>query len=177
MSRIANKAITYSAEVSVKIDGNKVTVKGPKGQLERTLHPKVLIEQNDNVIQLKAKDAQQASIAMAGTTRALVQNMVLGVKDGFLKKLLLKGVGYRARLQGKQLNLSLGFSHPVARTVPDGITLELPNQTEIIVNGIDKQLVGQFAAEIRSIRPPEPYKGKGIRYADEIVRKKEAKKK
>jgi large subunit ribosomal protein L6 len=142
-----------------------------------TLHDLVVIAQEEGSLKLKAVESSKKSVALAGTFRSLVNNMVIGVSDGFQKELELQGVGYRAQAQGKKLNLSLGFSHPVVYEVPEGIEIETPSQTQVIVKGIDKQLVGQVSAEIRAFRPPEPYKGKGVRYADEYVKRKEAKKK
>ena len=141
------------------------------------LHDLVGISQLEDRLQLKAVEVSKASVALAGTSRSLVNNMVLGVSSGFQKELQLQGVGYRAQAQGKKLNLSLGFSHPVVYEVPEGIDIETPTQTQVIVKGIDKQLVGQVSADIRAFRPPEPYKGKGVRYVDEYVKRKEAKKK
>lgn len=173
MSRIANSPIELPKGVEFRLDGRRVHVKGPKGALEMDLHPAVDLEREESTLRVKAQPEAQA---LAGTMRALVNNMVEGVTNGFEKRLNLVGVGYRAQVQGKQLNLQLGFSHPVEFPIPDGITLETPSQTEIVVRGSDKQLVGQVAAKIRSYRPPEPYKGKGVRYADERVVMKEAKK-
>lgn len=174
MSRVAKKPITLPAGVDIKINGSNVNVKGPKGTLELNLHPAVSIAESDGQYQFEPN--QDKDLAMAGTYRALVNNMVTGVSTGFQKKLQLVGVGYRAQMQGNKLNLSLGFSHPVEYSAPEGVTLETPAQTEIIVSGCDKQKVGQVAAEIRGYRPPEPYKGKGVRYSDERVVRKEAKK-
>jgi large subunit ribosomal protein L6 len=154
-----------------------VNVKGPKGASELSLHDSVAVSQNDSELNFAMVDKEASNLAMAGTMRSLVANMVQGVSQGFEKKLTLIGVGYRAQVQGKVLNLTLGFSHPVDFEIPEGITIECPSQTEIIVKGIDKQLVGQVSADIRKWREPEPYKGKGIRYADEYVIRKEAKKK
>jgi large subunit ribosomal protein L6 len=154
-----------------------VSVKGSKGNLEHEVHEQVDVSFEDGIFTVKPREESQESWALAGTTRAVVNNMVTGVSEGFERKLVLNGVGYRAQAQGKTLNLTLGFSHPVAYQLPDGITIETPTQTEIVVKGIDKQLVGQVAANVRAFRPPEPYKGKGVRYADEQVRRKEAKKK
>ena len=176
MSRIANNPIDLPKGVEVNISGNLVRVKGKKGELSHEVHELVEITQEDNVLRFKAVDSTKASRALSGTTRALLQNMVTGVSDGFEKKLTIIGVGYRAAVQGKKLNLTLGFSHPVDFSIPDGITIETPSQTEIIVRGIDKQQVGQVAANIRAYREPEPYKGKGVRYADEHIIRKEAKK-
>lgn len=174
MSRVAKNPIQLPKGVDVDVSGAQVSVKGPKGELSLNLHPAVNLEQKDGVIRVQWKTDKD--LAMAGTYRALVSNMVTGVSEGFQKKLQLVGVGYRAQLQGKDLNLALGFSHPVNYVAPEGITIETPSQTEIIVTGCDKQRVGQVAAEIRSFRPPEPYKGKGVRYSDERVVRKEAKK-
>jgi large subunit ribosomal protein L6 len=175
MSRIAKAPITVAKGVDVKVDGDRVTVKGGKGSLELDLHPSVSVSLEDGV--LTVQPANDQAWAMAGTMRALLNNMVHGVSEGFQKKLQLVGVGYRAQGKGKVLNLSLGFSHPIDYPVPEGITIETPSQTEIVVSGSDKQRVGQVAAEIRGFRPPEPYKGKGVRYSDEQVIRKEAKKK
>jgi len=178
MSRIAKKPITIPSGVDVKIDGQTVTVKGGKGQLQQVVSDLVEIARNDaNELVVSVRDDNKESWAMAGTARALVNNLVTGVSQGFEKKLQLVGVGYRAQAQGKVLNLTLGFSHPVNYELPEGVTAETPSQTEILVKGIDKQKVGQVAAEIRAYRPPEPYKGKGVRYFDEHVVRKEAKKK
>ncbi len=177
MSRIAKAPITVPSGVEVKIDGQHVSVKGPKGALEMDVHPDAVVSIDDGVISVRPADGVKKGWAMAGTMRALVNNMVVGVSQGFQKKLELVGVGYRAQAKGKVLNLTLGFSHPVNYEVPEGITIETPSQTEVVVSGSDKQKVGQVAAEIRSFRPPEPYKGKGVRYADEHIIRKEAKKK
>lgn len=175
MSRIANAPIELPSGVEVSLSGQQITVKGSKGSMQFDINPDVSVEQNDKVLNVKANTPSM--MAMAGTTRALVNNMVTGVSTGFEKKLELVGVGYRAQAKGKVLNLTLGFSHPVDYAVPEGITIETPSQTEIVVKGMDKQKVGQVAADIRAYRPPEPYKGKGVKYADEIIVKKEAKKK
>ena len=175
MSRIANKPVDIPSGVDIKVDGQNVRAKGSVGEMEITLHPSVKVEQQDATLKVKADNEQ--SIAMAGTMRSLLDNLVVGVSKGFEKKLELVGVGYRAQSKGKSLNLSLGFSHQVDYPVPEGITIETPSQTEIVVKGFDKQKVGQVAAEIRSYRPPEPYKGKGVKYADERIIRKEAKKK
>lgn len=177
MSRVAKNPIELPSGVEVKIDGDEIRVKGSKGELSRTLPPQVAVGNESNVLTFAPKDASSTDWAMAGTARALVNNMVVGVSQGFEKKLQLIGVGYRAQAKGSVLDLTLGFSHPVNYAVPEGITVETPSQTEILVKGIDKQKVGQVAAEIRAYRPPEPYKGKGVRYADEHVVRKEAKKK
>lgn len=177
MSRIAKKPVELPSGVEIKINGQMVNVKGPKGVSEVTLHDSVAVSQNDQELSFKMADDTATNMAMAGTMRSLVANMVQGVSQGFVKKLTLIGVGYRANVQGKVLNLTLGFSHPVNFEIPEGITIECPSQTEIVVSGIDKQQVGQVSANIRAYRPPEPYKGKGVRYTDEFVIRKEAKKK
>jgi len=177
MSRIANNPVSIPKGVEITLSGQDVSVKGSKGNLSMTLHSLVAISQEEDRLQLKAVEGSKKSVALAGTSRSLVNNMVTGVSNGFQKELELQGVGYRAQAQGKKLNLSLGFSHPVVYEVPEGIDIETPSQTQVIVKGIDKQLVGQVSAEIRAFRPPEPYKGKGVRYADEYVKRKEAKKK
>jgi large subunit ribosomal protein L6 len=177
MSRVAKAPISVASGVDVKVDGQNVTVKGSKGTLELTVHANVVITQEGSDVLVKPAAESKAAWAMAGTMRALLNNMVTGVSEGFQKKLQLIGVGYRAQAKGKSLDLSLGFSHPVVYDAPEGITIETPSQTEIVVSGCDKQKVGQVAAEIRAFRPPEPYKGKGVRYADEHVIRKEAKKK
>jgi large subunit ribosomal protein L6 len=174
MSRIAKAPIELPSGVEIDIKGNEVKVKGPKGNLELRLHPGVSVEKQES--RYAVKPATAADTPMAGTFRSLINNMVLGVSDGFEKKLSLVGVGYRAQSQGKTLNLALGYSHPIEYQAPDGITIEVPSQTEIVVKGCDKQKVGQVASEIRAFRPPEPYKGKGVRYSDERVVRKEAKK-
>lgn len=174
MSRIAKNPITLPKGVEFKLDGQDVSIKGPNGQLQTAMHPTVSVANDEGVLSITA--AADSARAMAGTMRSLLANMVRGVTEGFEKKLSLVGVGYRAQAQGKVLNLTLGFSHPVEYPVPEGITIETPSQTEIVVKGMDKQKVGQVAAEIRAFRPPEPYKGKGVRYADEHVARKEAKK-
>ena len=175
MSRVANNPVELPKGVEVTTTGQDVTVKGGKGTLELSLVEGVQINQDDNVLTF-GYDNDKCK-AMAGTTRALVSNMVKGVSEGWEKKLILNGVGYRAKASGNSVNLTLGLSHPVDYALPEGVSAETPSQTEVVVKGIDKQAVGQAAAEIRSFRPPEPYKGKGIRYADEYVRRKEAKKK
>ncbi len=154
-----------------------LTVKGPKGTLEHKIHDLVEMKREDTELNFGARDGSSQASALAGTTRSIVSNMVVGVNEGFEKKLELIGVGYRAQSKGKVLNLTLGFSHPIDYELPEGVTADTPSQTEIVVKGSDKQRVGQVAAEIRAFRPPEPYKGKGVRYADEIVIRKEAKKK
>lgn len=174
MSRIAKAPIELPSGVEIKIAGSEVSVKGPKGNLVQQLHPAVSVEQEDKTITVTP--ASNSDIPMAGTFRSLVNNMVVGVSNGFEKKLTLVGVGYRAQVQGSKLTLALGYSHPIEYTAPEGVTIEVPSQTEIVVKGCDKQKVGQVASEIRAFRSPEPYKGKGVRYSDERVVRKEAKK-
>jgi large subunit ribosomal protein L6 len=177
MSRVAKAPVLVPAGVTVTLSGQDIKVKGPVGELSRTIHGFVKVAQEaDQIITTIACDDKNAW-AQAGTARALISNMVEGVSKGYEKKLVLQGVGYRAKAQGKVLNLTLGFSHPVNHEIPAGITVETPSQTEITLKGVDKQLVGQTAANIRAYRKPEPYKGKGVRYVDEYVRRKEAKKK
>lgn len=175
MSRIANQPVEVPSGVEIKVDGQNVRAKGAKGEMELVLHPAVKLTHEDATLSVKASG--KSSIAMAGTMRSLLNNLVIGVSQGFERKLELVGVGYRANAKGKVLNLALGFSHPVAYDVPEGITIETPSNTEVIIKGYDKQKVGQVAAEIRAYRPPEPYKGKGVKYSDERVVRKEAKKK
>jgi len=177
MSRVANNPVSLPTGVEVKLDGQALAVKGGKGSLELAVHSLVEVQLGDGVLTFAARNSSKESRAMSGTIRSLVSNMVIGVNEGFEKKLQLNGVGYRAKATGNTLNLTLGFSHPVDYDLPEGIVAETPSQTEIVIKGIDKQAVGQVAAEIRAFRPPEPYKGKGVRYADEHVRRKEAKKK
>lgn len=177
MSRVGKQPVTIPTGVNVSIVDKKLTVKGNKGQLDLNLHPFTKIEEVEGKLLVKPERESAAHWAMCGTMRALVNNMVIGVSQGFEKKLQLIGVGYRAQAQGQKVNLSLGFSHPIEFMVPQGITVETPSQTEILVKGSDKQLVGEVAAKIRAYRPPEPYKGKGVRYANEHVAIKEAKKK
>ena len=175
MSRIGNAPVAIPAKVEVTLGNGEISVKGPLGTLTRPFHPKVTIERDGEKLVFKAVGEEAA--AMQGTMRALVANMVKGVTQGFEKRLTLVGVGYRAQAAGDKVNLSLGFSHPVVHMMPKGVKVETPQQTEIVVKGIDKQQVGQVAAEIRAYRPPEPYKGKGVRYSDEQVKLKETKKK
>ena len=175
MSRIGNNPVKLPAKVDVALGTGEITVKGPLGSLTRHFGPEVSIARNGDQLEFTAASAEAR--AMHGTLRALVAGMVKGVTDGFEKKLSLVGVGYRAQAQGEKLNLSLGFSHPVVHMMPKGVTVATPVQTEIVVKGIDKQAVGQVAAEIRAYRPPEPYKGKGVRYHGEQVKLKETKKK
>ena len=178
MSRVANNPISIPTGAQITLTDNQLTAKGPKGSLSIDVHASVLVNQDNDQITVKVKgglaDDQRK---FAGTMRALINNNIIGVTDGFERKLLLEGTGYRAQVQGQELNLTLGFSHPVVYIAPEGITLETPSQKEVVVKGIDKQKVGQVASEIRAYRPPEPYKGKGVRYADERVERKEVKKK
>ena len=177
MSRVANSPVVLPSGVEVKLNGQDLFVKGAKGELNFGVHSDVEISQQDSELLFAARNGDRGARAMAGTMRALVQNMVTGVTDGFERRLELQGVGYRAQSQGKKLTLQLGFSHPVVYDLPDGIEAQTPSQTEVVISGIDKQQVGQVCAEIRAFRPPEPYKGKGVRYQGEYVRRKEAKKK
>jgi len=176
-TRVSAKPIELPKGVEVKLETGSIHVKGPKGSLEQTLYDAVKASVNDNVVSFAPVEGAANCYALAGTLRALVNNFVKGVTEGFEKKLELRGVGYRAQVKGNVLNLTLGFSHPVDFAIPAGITIETPSQTEVIIKGIDKQLVGETAARIRRYRPPEPYKGKGIRYSDERVKIKETKKK
>lgn len=177
MSRIANSPVEIPQGVEINLEGNSVSVKGKNGELSHVIHQLVEASMDGSILNVKSAANSKQAVALAGTTRALINNMVTGVNQGFERKLTLIGVGYRAQAKGKVLNLTLGFSHPVNFDVPAGITIETPSQTEIVVKGCDKQLVGQVAANIRAYRPPEPYKGKGVRYSDEYVVRKEAKKK
>jgi large subunit ribosomal protein L6 len=177
MSRIAKQPVEIVKGVSAELNAQSISVKGPKGALTMDLNSEVMVEQNDGKLLISARSGGRFANAIAGTTRALIKNMVTGVNTGFERKLELVGVGYRAQAQGNKVNLTLGFSHPVVYDVPEGVAVETPSQTEIIVKGIDRQKVGQVAAELREFRPPEPYKGKGVRYADERIVLKEAKKK
>ena len=174
MSRVAKKPVSIPKGVDIQVSAEAITVKGPKGTLKLPTPPGVVAEIKDGQVVLNGKTAND--VKMAGTARALVANMVTGVNDGYQRKLELVGVGYRAALQGKDLNLSLGYSHPILFKAPEGITLEVPTQTEILIKGADKQGVGEVAAKIRAFRPPEPYKGKGVRYSGEKITIKEAKK-
>jgi len=177
MSRVAKNPISVPSGVEVNLSGDAISIKGPLGTLTQSLVNQVTVTHADGRLMVAtANDSRQAH-AMSGTTRALLANMVLGVTKGFERKLLLVGVGYRAQAQGNKLNLTLGFSHPVEHMMPDGIKVETPTQTEIVIKGLDKQVVGQVAADVRSYRKPEPYKGKGVRYSDEVVVRKETKKK
>lgn len=177
MSRVANSPVELPKGVEVKLEADQISVKGSKGSLFMPLRAEVDVSQEGDVLTFAPRNNGKAALAMSGTYRSLVGNMVRGVTEGFEKRLQLVGVGYRAQAQGAKLNLSLGFSHPVEYQLPEGVTVETPSQTEIVLKAADKQLLGQVAANIRAYRPPEPYKGKGIRYADENVRRKEAKKK
>lgn len=176
MSRVAKSAVSIPAGVSASIKDGVISVKGSKVTLEQALHADAVVSIEDGQITF-APSENAKNWAMAGTFRSLVNNMVVGVTQGFEKKLKLIGVGYRAQVQGKNVNLTLGFSHPVVHAIPDGITVEAPSNTELVIKGADKQVVGEVAAKIRAYRPPEPYKGKGVRYTDEYVVRKEAKKK
>ena len=176
MSRIGNKLITIPAGVEVNIEaGNEVTVKGPKGTLSRKFHPELEIKIDDGILTVARPNEQKHIKQLHGTTRALLNNMIVGVNDGFSKSLELVGIGFRAAINGKKLTLNVGYSHPVEFEVEEGLTVEVPQPTEIIVSGIDKQRVGELASNIRATRKPEPYKGKGIRYKGEYVRRKEGK--
>ena len=175
MSRIGNKPITVPDGVEVKIDGHKITVKGPKGTLEREVHKNISLEMNDNVIKVTRKNDEPANRSLHGLTRTLINNMIIGVTHEYTKELQINGVGYRVAKQGTGINMTLGYSHPVIMEAPEGITFDVPNANTIIVRGIDKELVGQTAAVVRSKRQPEVYRGKGIKYADEVIRRKEGK--
>jgi len=177
MSRVASNPVTVPKGVDITLSGSEIKVKGAKGALEMKVHTEVVINEEGGTLTFAPRSGSAQAKALAGTTRVLVNNMVTGVSEGFERKLTLTGVGYRAAAKGDVLNLTLGFSHPVDYELPKGITAETPTQTEIVLKGCDKQALGQAAAEIRAFRPPEPYKGKGVRYADENVRRKEAKKK
>ncbi|MDD3265763.1 MAG: 50S ribosomal protein L6 [Burkholderiales bacterium] len=177
LSRIAKTPLVIPSGVEINLNGSNVKVKGPLGQLEYTFNDTVIIAKEDNSIVLSVKEETKFAKALSGTVKAVMNNMVIGVTKGFEKKLTIIGVGYRAQAQGTNLNLTLGFSHPVVYTAPEGIKIETPSQTEILVKGTNKEVVGQVAADIRAYRPVEPYKGKGVRYADEVVIIKETKKK
>ena len=175
MSRIGKLPIVIPAGVDVSIDGSTVTVKGPKGELSRTVHPNMVVEKDGNTVTVTRPNDNKVNRSLHGLTRTLIANMVYGVNEGFKKELEINGIGYRAAKQGNQLVMNIGYSHQVFMDEPEGITVEVPAPNKIIVLGADKQKVGQFAAEIREKRPPEPYKGKGIKYADEVIRRKEGK--
>ncbi|PCI82451.1 MAG: 50S ribosomal protein L6 [SAR86 cluster bacterium] len=177
MSRVANSPVEIPKGVETNVSDTEILAKGGKGNLRLELHSSVAVVQDGEVLSISAKDGSRQANAMAGTFRSLINNMMLGVSQGFEKKLELQGVGYRAKAEGKKINITVGYSHPINYQLPEGVSAETPSQTEIVISGADKQLVGQVAAEIRDFRPPEPYKGKGIRYVDERVFRKEAKKK
>ena len=177
MARTTQNPLAIPKGVDINIAGQLITVKGGNGSLEHEVHGNVDIVKGEGDIRFTPRDDGFKTNALTGTTRALIRNMIHGVSEGFERKLELVGVGYRAQAQGNTLNLNLGFSHPIAYAVPDGVSVETPSQTEVVIKGADKQKVGQVAAEIRAFRPPEPYKGKGVRYSDETVVRKEAKKK
>jgi large subunit ribosomal protein L6 len=175
VSRIGKKIIEIPKGVTVTVDGNNIKVKGPKGELQRVAHPNMKVEMNDNIIEVKRPDDFKENRALHGLTRALIQNMILGVNEAYKKTLDIVGVGYKVELKGTNLLLNMGYSHPIFFMPPDGIKLEAPTPTQIVISGIDKQLVGQVAAKIRSIRKPEPYKGKGIKYSNEHILRKAGK--
>ena len=177
MSRIAKYPVVVPEKVEVNLTASEITVKGPLGTLKQSIAPSVTVRKEGDKIVFAAADETKESNALSGTMRNLLANMVTGVKTGFERRLNLVGVGYRAQAQGNKVNLSLGFSHPIVHALPDGVKAETPTQTEIVIKGVDKQKVGQVAAEIRAYKPPEPYKGKGVRYAGEVVALKETKKK
>ena len=177
MSRIAKNPVPIGNGIEADLEGNSLTVKGPKGSLVLQCHTEVQVDKVDGELRVSPRSGSRFARAMAGTTRSLIKNMVTGVTAGFERKLKLVGIGYRAKAQGRQLDMTLGFSHPINYRVPEDVTIQTPSQTEIVVQGIDRQRVGQVAAELRRFRPPEPYKGKGVRYSDERVVLKEAKKK
>ena len=176
MSRVAKNPIEIVDGVTVNVEGSSIEVKGKVGEIKFDLPETIALEISENIISVKYDEDNQQSVALAGTTRAIVNNMIVGVSQGFEKKLELKGVGYRAKASGKLLELTLGFSHPVKYQLPEEVQVETPSQTEVVLKSHNKQILGQAAAEIRAFRPPEPYKGKGVRYSDETVRRKEAKK-
>lgn len=176
MSRIGKEPVTLPSDVKVELKAGQLLVSGPKGSLEISIPEGIGLELAEGLVKVRVNEESQKNKALSGTIRALVQNLVTGVHSGFEYKLEIVGVGYRAQVQGKKLNLSLGFSHPVEFSIPEGVTIETPSQTEIVIKGVDKQVLGQVAADIRSFRPPEPYKGKGVRYAGEQIVRKEAKK-
>jgi large subunit ribosomal protein L6 len=175
MSRIGNKAITLPDKVKVQVSGSTVKVEGPKGKLELTISPRVTAKVEGNLVSFTRASEARQDRALHGLTRSLVNNMVLGCATGFQKKLIINGVGFKANVQGKNLNLSLGYSHPVVYPIPEGITIKVEDNTNVLIEGVDKQRVGAVAADIRAYYPPEPYKGKGVRYSDETIRRKEGK--
>ena len=175
MSRIGRKPINIPAGVELKLDNGVVTVKGSKGTITQKIHPNMIVEINDNIVEVKRPDDDKLNRSLHGLTRTLIANMITGVTEGYKKELDVNGVGYRVQKQGKQLIMNLGYSHQVIMEDNDDITIEVPNPNKIIIHGADKQKVGQFAAEVREKRPPEPYKGKGIKYVDEVIRRKEGK--
>jgi large subunit ribosomal protein L6 len=177
MSRVAKNPIAIPSSVEFKVSGLRLDLKGPRGSISREINPLVSFREEGRCILVQARDSTTKAIEQSGTARAVIQNMVTGVSSGFERKLVMVGVGYRAQAKGPALSLALGYSHPIEYAVPAGITVETPTPTEIVIKGCDKELVGQVAADIRSFRGPEPYKGKGVRYSDEIVARKEAKKK
>ena len=175
MSRIGKKPIVIPAGVDVKLDGTKITVKGPKGTLERELHPNMTVEMEGNTITVSRPNDNKENRSLHGLTRTLISNMVTGVNETFKKELEVNGIGYRCEVKGQVLTLKIGYSHDVVMTAPEGVTVECPNPNKVVISGPDKQKVGQFAANVREKRPPEPYKGKGIKYVDEHIRRKEGK--
>ena len=175
MSRIGKKPIVIPAGVDVKLDGTKITVKGPKGTLERELHPSMIVEMEGNEINVSRPNDNKENRSLHGLTRTLINNMVTGVNETFKKELEVNGIGYRCEVKGQELTLKIGYSHDVVMIAPEGVTVEVPNPNKVVISGPDKQKVGQFAANVREKRPPEPYKGKGIKYADEHIRRKEGK--
>lgn len=177
MSRVAKNPVLIPDSVEIRVSGSQLSIKGPKGTLIREISSHVNLHEEGKSLRVLAGDSSSRAVEQSGTTRAIVQNMVTGVSAGFERKLVMVGVGYRAQAKADSLSLSLGYSHPIEYVIPNGITVETPSQTEILVKGCDKQLIGQVAANIRAFRGPEPYKGKGIRYSDEVISKKEAKKK
>jgi large subunit ribosomal protein L6 len=177
MSRVAKKPINIPQGVEVKLAGSDISVKGSKGHMNLTIHRSVEVNIDGNVISVSPRDTQKESNALAGTHRALINNMIIGTNEGFTTKLLLVGVGYKAQVQGRTVNLTLGYSHPVSYDLPEGVNAATPSNTEIVITGADKHKVGEVAAKIRSYRKPEPYKGKGVKYSNEIIRRKETKKK
>jgi len=177
MSRVAKNPVSVPSGVEVNLTSDAITIKGPLGVLTQALVSHVSVTHADGRLQIATANDSREAHAMSGTTRALLANMILGVTKGFERKLTLVGVGYRAQAQGNKLNLTLGFSHPVEHVMPEGIKVETPTQTEVLIKGMDKQVVGQVAADVRAYRKPEPYKGKGVRYSDEVVVRKETKKK